>query len=187
MKLISILSSLLLFVSVQTFGQVAEGNTLLGLNLALSNISEGHYGEAVTGGAAGFTYEKMISDNWALGANFSLLGGTGNYEDDQGETQYSQYRAYPTYLTARYVFLEGSFQLYVCGAAGISWMRYSSTEVDEMGSFGLSLAAPVGFFWHLDQDIFLNMNYTPIWIEADDNYEGSSMVSAFNLGFGWKW
>ena len=129
----------------------------------------------------GITYEKMVSQNWAVGFNLTYIAVEG---DRPGGGQ-NGYRVLPTYLSLKGIFLEGNFKLYAAAGLGA---HFSSVENSDGGDrySGFSAALPLGFYWFpAGGNFFINGNYTPVFM--DNSVFDSNLSNTFNLGLGFTW
>jgi outer membrane protein W len=168
--------------------QLKQGNSVLSFNIGPVNSAEGAFGEPLNGGMVGLSFDKMLNKNVGVGVNITTIGATGEYADaNLGLTNVkSSYRSFPSYLTLRYVFLTGKFQMYAAGGLGFTYTTATSQAQGEMGFFGFSGAFPLGFYWHLSENFFFNGNYTPMILD-NGLVRQSALVNTFNFGFGWAW
>ncbi len=168
-------------LSTHAQNSVEKGTNLLNLNLGPVNISEGIEKESLSGVMTGFTYEKMIHKNWALGLNFTFIG----VEGDRPDGGQNGYRVFPSYLSIKGIFLEGNFKLYAALGLGVHFSSVENSDGGERFS-GFSGAAPLGFYWFPGgSNFFFNGNYTPVLM--DNSVFGSDLANTFNLGIGFIW
>ncbi len=162
---------------------IEKGTNFLNFNLGPAIISEGAGRESVNGIMTGLTYERMISEDFSLGVNFSYVSAEGDLSED-GK---NKYRSYPTHLTVKGLFGENNFKFYVALGLGahFSNVKNDKDNVDEQFN-GFSVATPVGVYWFPGGgSFFFNGNYT-LSALTNSPYE-ANFTHVFNFGIGFVW
>jgi len=196
---INIMKKLLTSLVVSAFlmsanAQYEEGTQAVFLNFGMSQSSSGFFDEEVKGFMVGVAYEKVVWEKLSVGINLTVIGGDGDFVDASGVKQNTEYTSFPTFLTARWTFLEGSFKPYLAAGLGAHYSTVSSTAHTvsngtntngDLSDPGFAASGVVGFLWFLDDNFALNASYAPIYMNSD--LFGDRNFGAGNLGIVVTW
>ncbi len=156
---------------------------------AVTSTSE-ESGGSLTGNAANFTFEKVVSGGKvSVGISIPYIYADATVEDPELGPLDIAFRGTPFLLTCKYNFLNGRFAAYAGAGIGVHWsnMKQNAGTVDEVSQdfTGMAFGIPVGIAYFLTEGLYLQgvyslsyMNTTPL----RDN-----MAHAFMLGLGFQW
>jgi len=170
--------------------QFKDRAVLLTLSAGAATSTSEESGGSITGNAANFTLEKVVSGGMiSVGISIPYIYADGTVEEPGNDPNDIAFRGTPFLLTCKYNFINGRFAAYAGAGIGVHWsnLKQHAGTVDEVSQdfTGMAFGIPVGIAYFLAEDLYLQgvyslsyMNTTPL----RDN-----MAHAFMLGLGFQW
>ena len=157
----------------------------LTFNAAYTSAKLKDYNKTIDGGAAGVAYEmtlggQPVSFGFSVGYQAGEEGFT--YEGEQARAEFT---SWPVALTGRYFFGRDRIVLYIGLGMGVSFSSLEVTVGDEfkaLSNTNISLGVPLGAYIFLSQRVYINLNYTPYWVDSQ-LLDGLTHIGTLGLGF----
>jgi len=160
----------------------------LGAGAIKSNIEE--CGKSLTGNAANFTFEKVLSGGQlSVGIAIPVIIADETVVVPEGDSTNISFRGTPFLLTCKYNLLNGRFAAYAGAGIGVHWssMKTNAGTVDEVSEnyTGMALGIPVGIAYFLSEGLYLQGIYSLSYMSTTPIRD--NLAHAFMLGLGFQW
>jgi len=170
--------------------QYKDQAVLLTLSGGALKTTSDESGQSITGNAANFTFEKVLSDGKvSVGISIPFLFADETVSVPGHDPVNISYRGTPFLLTCKYNILNGGFAAYVGAGIGVHWSSLKQYEgtVDEVSSSftGMALGVPVGIAFFLAEDLYLQGVYSLSYMSTTPLRD--DIAHGFLLGLGFQW
>jgi opacity protein-like surface antigen len=157
-----------------------------GALLTTSDVS----GQSITGNAANFTFEKVVSEGKvSVGIAIPYIFADETVTGSEQVPEKITYSGTPVMLTCKYNILNGRFAAYAGAGIGVHWSSLKRHEgtVDEVSSSftGMALGVPVGVAFFLAEDLYLQGVYSLSYMSTTPLRD--DIAHGFMLGLGFQW
>jgi opacity protein-like surface antigen len=157
-----------------------------GALLTTSDVS----GQSITGNAANFTFEKVVSEGKvSVGIAIPYIFADETVTVSGQVPEKITYSGTPVMLTCKYNILNGRFAAYAGAGIGVHWSSLKRHEgtVDEVSSSftGMALGVPVGVAFFLAEDLYLQGVYSLSYMSTTPLRD--DIAHGFMLGLGFQW
>jgi len=179
-----------LLIAATASAQFRDKAVLLTLGAGPVLASDADTGDKINGNVAGFTLEKVLADG-KFNAGFSIIwmwaDGTVTNED-QSQTRVSV-SGVPFMLTGRYNFLNSKFTANIGLGLGIHtttrYLEEGTIQERSTTTSGMAVSIPVELAYFLDPDMYLQVTYSPSWMNTTPLRD--DLAHSFALGIGFQW
>ena len=170
--------------------QFQDKGFLLTLNAGTIVATSERSDESINVNSAGFTLEKVLDGGrFSVGASFIWLWADEVTEVITGDPQKVTYSAAPFVFTGRWNFLNSRFAANIGLGIGVhtSTQKLDEGTTDEISSSvtGMAMSVPVTAAYFLAPDFYLQVVFTPSWMNTTPMRD--DLAYSINAGLGFQW
>ncbi len=177
--------AVLLLPAGSSLAQFQLDSGYLTFNAAYTASKLKDYDKTLDGGAAVVTYEMTLGGQpVSFGFSVGHQAGEENFTYE-GEEARAEFTSWPVALTGRYFFGSHRVVPYIGLGMGVSFSTLEvqvGNEFKALSNTNISLGVPLGAYIFLSQHVYINLNYTPYWVDSQF-IDGLTHIGTLGLGF----